>query len=51
MTELSNLLDDTDTDREKFYTHYKVSSNAEMTLDQLKDAIELLKKKQKKMEV
>lgn len=45
MTELSDLLDETNTDRDKFYNYYKVKSNAEMTLDQLNDAIEKLKKK------
>lgn len=45
MTELSNLLDETETDRNKFYTYYKVTSNAEMTLEQLKDGIKKLKKK------
>lgn len=45
MTELSNLLDDTDTNRDKFYEYYKVTSNGEMTLEQLKDGINKLKKK------
>ena len=48
MTELSNLLEETDIDREKFYSYYNVSSNAEMTLKQLKDAIRKLKKKLEK---
>ena len=50
MSELGNLLDETETDREKFYKHYQVSSNGEMTLEQLKDGIEILKKKLKKKE-
>ena len=45
MTILNDLLIDTDTDREKFYKHYKVKSNNEMTLEQLNDAIDKLKKK------
>ena len=45
MTILNDLLIDTDTDREKFYQHYKVKSNNEMTLEQLNDAIDKLKKK------
>lgn len=47
MQELSNLLDETNTDRDKFYKYYKVSSNAELTLEQLKDGIEKLKEKLK----
>lgn len=43
--ELNNLLMDTNTDREKFYAYYKVKSNAEMTADQLMDAIGKLRKK------
>ena len=45
MTELSELLDQTNTDREIFYKYYKVRSNGEMTLEQLNDAIDKLKKK------
>lgn len=45
MEELSRLLDETETDRKKFYDYYKVKSNAEMTLEQLKDGIEKLKQK------
>ena len=47
MQELSKLLDETDTDRERFYKYYKVSSNNELTLEQLKDGIEKLKEKLK----
>lgn len=47
MQELTRLLDETNTDRDKFYKYYKVSSNAEMTLEQLKDGIEKLKEKLK----
>ena len=45
MTILSDLLEETETDRDKFYTYYKVKSNAEMTLNQLNDAIKKLKEK------
>ena len=41
--ELNNLLDETNTDRDKFYNYYKVSSNGEMTTEQLKDGIKKLK--------
>ena len=43
---LNNLLNETDVDREKFYSHYKVKSNAEMTLEQINDAIDKLEKRQ-----
>lgn len=42
---LNGLLDKTKTDRDKFYKHYKVTTNQEMTLEQLLDAIEILNKK------
>lgn len=44
---VNSLLDATDTDREKFYEYYKVTSNGEMTLEQLRDAVVQLKKKVK----
>lgn len=47
MQVLSELLDTTNTDRDKFYAYFKVKSNGEMTLDQLKTGIEMLKKKVK----
>lgn len=47
MQELSELLDETNTDRDKFYKYYKVTSNSELTLEQLKDGIEKLKAKVK----
>lgn len=43
--ELNNLLESQDVDREKLYKHYKVKSNADMTNEQLKDAIERLKER------
>lgn len=36
--DINNLLDSTNTDRDKFYGYYKVTSNNEMTLEQLRDA-------------
>lgn len=45
MMELSNLLDATNTDRDKFYGYYEVNSNQDMTLEQLNDGIEKLKRK------
>ena len=45
INELNNLLEETATDRDTFYKYYKVKSNAEMTLNQLNDAIDKLKKK------
>lgn len=44
---VNSLLDATDTDRDAFYNHYGVTSNGEMTLEQLKDAIIKLKSKVK----
>lgn len=40
--DINNLLETTNTNRESFYKYYKVSSNGEMTLEQLKDAREKL---------
>lgn len=45
MVEINKLLDETNTNREKFYSHYKVTSDADMTLEQLRDAKEKLLKK------
>lgn len=45
--ELNDLFEKTDVDREEFYKYYKVKSNAEMTLDQLNDAIKKLSKRVK----
>lgn len=42
---VNDLLEQTNTDRDKFYKHYKVTSNMEMTLPQLEDAVEKLLKK------
>ena len=48
MTKLDKLLTETEIDRKKFYTYYKVSSNGEMTLEQLQDGIEKLEEKKGK---
>lgn len=45
MQELSKLLNETNTDRDKFYGYYKVTSDAEMTIPQLEDGIAKLKQK------
>jgi hypothetical protein len=45
MDQMKDLLEETNTDREKLYSFYKVSSNGEMTLEQLEDAVDKLKKK------
>ena len=45
MVELQNLLEQTNTDRNKFYNYYKVDNCSKMTLEQLKDGIEKLKQK------
>ena len=42
---INTLLDATNTNREKFYEYYGVTSNGEMTLEQLRDAVIQLKKK------
>lgn len=47
MSEFVTLINKTKTDKEKLYEHYKVESDAELTNEQLKDAIEVLKKKVK----
>ena len=45
ITELNQLLDETGTNRDTFYRYYKVASNNEMTLEQLKDGIGKLKER------
>ena len=45
MTQLNSLIQRTESDRQAIYNHYNVTSDKEMTLDQLNDAIEKLKKK------
>ena len=43
ITELNELLEETNTNRDKFYSYYKVSSDRDMTLDQLRDGVSKLK--------
>lgn len=45
MTQMKNLLEQTHTNRDKFYAYYKVESDGEMTLEQLRDAVDKLSKK------
>ncbi len=45
MVKLNDLFETTLVDREKLYKHYKVTSDDEMTIEQLKDAIAKLEKK------
>lgn len=45
INDLNGLVELTNTDYEKFLAHYKVESNADMTTEQLKEAIERLKEK------
>lgn len=47
MIELNNLLNELDIDREDFYDGYEVRSSKDMTLEQLTEAIEDLKKEVK----
>lgn len=47
MTELNSLLTELDIDREDFYDGYEVRSSKDMTLEQLSEAIEYLKKEVK----
>lgn len=48
LAEFEELIITTDTDRDSIYDYYKVSSSSELTSDQLKEAIKLLKKKENK---
>lgn len=45
MQQMKELLEQTNTDRDKFYKYYKVTSDGEMTLEQLRDGVEKLKQK------
>lgn len=48
MGKVDKLLNATKTDRDKFYKHYGVTSNGEMTQEQLEDAIKKLEEKYNK---
>ena len=45
MNDLNGLVEVTNTDYDKLLAHYNVSSNSEMTIEQLKDAVAKLKEK------
>lgn len=45
MSEFNELVIKTDTDQDKIYAHFKVKNNTEMTEEQFKEAITMLKKK------
>lgn len=46
MNRMNELVQKTNTDYKKMLEHYKVKTNSEMTIEQLKDAINVLEKKQ-----
>jgi len=48
LVEFEKLVNATDSDKEKIYSVYKVKNNTEMSIDQFKDAIKVLKQKQVK---
>ena len=48
MAKLSELVESTGTDYDKLLSFYKVKTNSEMTIEQLKSAIEVLEKKENK---
>ncbi len=41
--ELNNLLEETNTDRDEMYKHYGVKTNKDMTLEQIRDAVQRLR--------
>lgn len=47
MVEFNDLVIKTETDVDKLYEHYKVTNNSEMSEEQLKEAIEIMRKKVK----
>ena len=44
MVELNNLIEENNVNRDKLYKYYKVTSDSEMTIEQLQEAIEKVKK-------
>lgn len=50
LAQMEELIVKTETDREKLYKNYGVTSNVEMTEEQIKNAIEVLKKKMIKVD-
>ena len=47
ITQVNELLDTTSTNRDEFYKYYGVSSNMDMTIEQLRDAKNILQKRVK----
>ena len=47
MTKLSDIMLTQDIDRQKLLKHYEVKSDADLTIEQLKEAIEKLERKGK----
>lgn len=45
LNKMNKLIDETNSDYEKLLAHYKVKSNANMTIEQLEDAVSVLEKK------
>lgn len=45
MVAMNDLLNQTETDRDKFYAYFKVKNNNEMNLEQMREAVAMLKKK------
>lgn len=45
LTELNDLMNRTNVDRDALYKHYKVKNNSQMNLEQLNDAIKIIKEK------
>lgn len=45
ISELSTLLDETETDRDKFYEYFKVKNSSQMTNKQLREGIAILRKR------
>lgn len=47
ISEFEELIIKTETDRDKLYKHFGVTSNSEMTNEQLQEAVEIMRKKMK----
>ena len=45
LAELNDLMNKANVDREALYKHYKVKSNSQMSLEQIEDAIKIIKEK------
>lgn len=51
LDDVQNLVLETNTDYEEMLNHYEVSSNTEMTIEQLQDALKILKAKLRKQNI